>query len=233
MEVLSKGKVPMSRALYSGVEWKHLRKIFSEGKQNDLDRLAKDSVARKRRFVAGQKTDRDKAVEELAEAGQDWSAEFAGWETDPKIVVNEWTAFEMNRNRRFYGLPSDKSRWPAPREFVSLWFARGYVVARLRDIFGDGRKATDGGDLYDNMYFEERPPRVPRSLGHPLRAAPAPRARRIRAEPFNAARPHQGIGQRMSADFDAERGRELRTWVTMPRRRVGLELARMRRTNFA
>jgi hypothetical protein len=50
---------------------------------------------------------------------------------------------------------------------------------------------------------------------------------------FNAARPHQGIGQRMSADFDAERGRELRTWVTMPRRRVGLELARMRRTNFA
>ena len=38
---------------------------------------------------------------------------------------------------------------------MSLWFARGYVVARLREIFGEGRKATDGGDLYDNIYFED------------------------------------------------------------------------------
>jgi hypothetical protein len=38
---------------------------------------------------------------------------------------------------------------------VSLWFARGYVVARFREIFGEGRKATDGGDLYDNIYFED------------------------------------------------------------------------------
>jgi hypothetical protein len=155
MEVLAKGKVPMAHALYSGVEWKHRRKIFLEGKRNDLDMLARDSKARKDRFSAGQKTDREKAVEELAEAGQDWSAEFAGWEGDPKVVVDEWTQFEMNRNRRFLGLPADRSRWPAPRDFVSLWFARGYVTARLRDIFGEGRKATDGGDLFDNIYFED------------------------------------------------------------------------------
>jgi hypothetical protein len=155
MEVLAKAKVPMVQALYWGAEWKHLRKIFQKGKRKALDLIAKDSKARKGRFAAGQKTDRDKAIEELAEAGQDWSAEFAGWETDPKTVVDEWTEFEMNHNRTFYGLPVDKTRWPAPRDFVSLWFARGYVTARLRDIFGEGRKATDGGDLYDNIYFED------------------------------------------------------------------------------
>jgi len=76
-------------------------------------------------------------------------------ENDPKIVVDEWTAYEMNLNRRFYGLPVDRGRWPTPRDFVSLWYARRYVVGRLRDIFGDGRKTTDGGDLYDNLYFED------------------------------------------------------------------------------
>ena len=128
---------------------------FSEGKRNALDLFVTDARARKRRFAAGQKTDREEALEELAAAGQDWKAEFVGWETDPKIVVDEWTAYEMNRNRRFYGLPVDKERWPAPRDFVSLWFARGYVTARLREIFGEGRKATDGADLYDNIYFED------------------------------------------------------------------------------
>ena len=128
---------------------------FLESKRNALDILTKDSRARKDRFAADQKTDRVKAVEELAEAGQDWSAEFVGWETDPKVVVDEWTAYEMSRNRRFYGLPVDTSRWPAPRDFVSLWFARGYATARLRDIFGEGRRATDGGDLFDNIYFED------------------------------------------------------------------------------
>lgn len=155
MEVSVAGKVPMPQALYSSSEWKHMRKVFQTAKGNALDLFAKDASARKGRFAAGQKTDREKAVEELAAAEQDWTAEFVGWETDPKAVVDEWTAFEMNRNRRFYGLPADKSRWPAPRNFVSLWFARGYVCARLRDIFGEGRKATDGGDLYDNIYFED------------------------------------------------------------------------------
>ena len=45
----------------------------------------------------------------MADAGQDWSAEFKGWESDPQAVVDEWTACEMNRNRRFYGLPMDSS----------------------------------------------------------------------------------------------------------------------------
>jgi hypothetical protein len=70
MEVLANGKVPMTQALYSGAEWKHLRKSFHEGKRNALDLLAKDARARKGRFAAGQKTDREKAVEELAAAGQ-------------------------------------------------------------------------------------------------------------------------------------------------------------------
>jgi hypothetical protein len=59
--------------------------------------------------------------------------------------------FEMSRNRKFYGLPADMSRWPRPRDFVSLWHARGYVAARLRELFGEGRRCNDGGDLYDNM----------------------------------------------------------------------------------
>ena len=134
MEVLAKGKVPTAQALYSGAEWKHVRKVFLEGKRNALDLLAKDAMARKALFAASQKTDREKTLEELAAAGQNWSAEFAGWETDPKLVVDEWTLFAMNQDRKFYGLPADKARWPPPRDFVSLWHARGYVVARLREI---------------------------------------------------------------------------------------------------
>ena len=155
MEVLAKGKVPTAQALYSGAEWKHVRKVFLEGRRNALDLLAKDAAARKALFAASQKTDREKTLAELAAAGQDWSAEFAGWETDPRLVVDEWTLFAMNQDRKFYGLPADKTLWPPPRDFVSLWHARGYVVARLREIFGEGRKATDGGDLYDNIYFED------------------------------------------------------------------------------
>ena len=153
--MLAKGKVPTAQALYSGAEWKHVRKDLLGGKAKRSGSPRQGRHGTEGLFAASQKTDREKALEELADAGQDWSAEFAGWETDPRLVVDEWTLFEMNQDRKFYGLPADKARWPPPRDFVSLWHARGYVVARLREIFGEGRKATDGGDLYDNIYFED------------------------------------------------------------------------------
>jgi hypothetical protein len=154
MELAVKGRVPVEHAVYSGKDWKHIRRAFLEGKRQTMDRYERDAKARKRRYTQQEKQTREGAKADLAAADQDWTAEFDGWEVDPKKVVDEWTAYEMNLNRRFYGLPKDPALWPKPRDFVSLWHARGYQAARVREIIGHNRK-IDGGDLFDAVYFED------------------------------------------------------------------------------
>jgi hypothetical protein len=155
MEVQLRGRVPWERVIHPRRETKWMAAAFLDGKRSKLDVLARDASDRKKKFAVGERERRAEAEKELAEGGQRWDAEFKGWEADPSTVVDEWTLFDMRKNPRFYGLPADEERWPKPRDFVTLWFSRAYQVARLHEIFGENRKADDGSDLYDGMYFQE------------------------------------------------------------------------------
>jgi hypothetical protein len=108
----------------------------------------------KRQYEADEKSRRVEALAELAAHAQTWQAELGGDDRDWHAVVDEWTLFEMRRSPAFYGLPPDESDWPMPRDFVTLWYARAYTVARLIEVLGEGRK-IDGGDLYDALHFED------------------------------------------------------------------------------
>lgn len=155
MEAELRGRVPWETVIHPRRETKWLAAAFLEGQRSKLDVLARDASERKKRFAVGERARRAEAEKLLAERGQKWQAEFLGWDADPSGVVDEWTALDMRKDPRFYGLPADHSRWPTPREFVTLWFSRAYQVARLRDIFGSHHKCDDGSDLYDGMYFQE------------------------------------------------------------------------------
>ena len=48
----------------------------------------------------------------------------------------------------------DPAAWPKPRELPTLWYARAYTVARLKEI-GEGRAPDERGDLYDGIYFQD------------------------------------------------------------------------------
>ncbi len=155
MEAKLKGRIPWSTVVHPRRETKWMASAFLDGKRCKLDELARDATERKRNYAAAERKRRAEAEAELTAKGQHWEAEFKGWKSDPAIVVDDWTLFDMRKNPRFYGLPSNEAEWPKPRDFVTLWFSRAYQVARLREIFGEGRKADDGGDLYDGMYFQE------------------------------------------------------------------------------
>jgi hypothetical protein len=120
-------------------------------KRSILDTLATDAAARRKKYAQGERERRAQAIQELATHSQKWDAEFAGWDASRSAVVDEWTLFAMQKHHRFYGLPSDPARWPKPRDFVTLWYARAYHVARLQEL-GEGRRCDDdGADLYDGM----------------------------------------------------------------------------------
>jgi hypothetical protein len=155
MELHHRGRAPWDAVTFPRRRARWFADAFLGPKRSILDKLAIDAATRKKKYAAGERERRAQAIQELAEHTQKWDAEFAGWETDPSTVVDEWTAFAMQKHHRFYGLPSDRSRWPKPRDFVTLWYARAYHVARLREVLGDGRKCDDGADLYDGMYFDD------------------------------------------------------------------------------
>jgi hypothetical protein len=154
MERERRGRVPHEHVFYTRHDTKWQRRAFLEGGRAALDRVAGDATARKKRFVVEEGRRREDALAAIKKTGQPWDAEFRGWDTDPQAVVDEWTRYEMERNPKYYGLPRDRARWPKPREFVTLWYARAYHAARLKEI-GEGRKFDDGGDLYDGAYFED------------------------------------------------------------------------------
>jgi hypothetical protein len=151
MEAQLKCRVPWENVIHPRRETKWIAGVFLDGKRSKLDMLARDAVARKKKFAAGERERRAEAEKRLAAKGQSWDAEFRGWETDPSTVVDEWALFDMRKSPRIYGLPSDEEQWPRSRDFVTLWFSRAYQVARLHEIFGGNRKADDGSDLYDGM----------------------------------------------------------------------------------
>ena len=130
---------------------------FLEGRQVDLDRLAVDAAQRKDQFAIDERARRTEAQARMDRAGKTWSAVFAGWDANPSAVIDDWTHAEMQRNPRYYGLPSDPHEWPKPREFVTLWYARAYHVARLRDVLREGRRFDDGGDLTTGCTSTTRP----------------------------------------------------------------------------
>ncbi|WP_394845133.1 hypothetical protein LZC95_49850 [Pendulispora brunnea] len=123
---------------------------FLNGKHDALDEIAAQARDRKKVFASAEQA-RLKHFESL---GGQWANEFIGWEEDPQSVIDEWTLYEMRRSPRYYTLPKNPASWPTPRAFVSLWYARAYHAARLREI-GNGFKNDDPGDLYDSIYFQD------------------------------------------------------------------------------
>jgi hypothetical protein len=155
LEIQCHGRPPWEKIVHSRRETKWIAAAFTDGKRSTLDKLARDASLRKRKYAAKELERRAEAEKRMLESGQKADAEFTGWAKDPSGVVDEWTRFDMHKNPRFYGLPADATQWPSPRDFVTLWFSRGYQVARLRDIFVENHRCDDGGDLFDGMYFQE------------------------------------------------------------------------------
>ncbi len=123
-------------------------------KRDGIDKLAADARTRKDSFAQSERTRKAEVDAELKAVGQTWADEFRGWDTDPHAVIDEWTLHEMTMHPSTYGLPPERSAWPKPSELPTLWYARAYNVARLKEI-GEGRAHDERGDLYDGIYFQD------------------------------------------------------------------------------
>jgi hypothetical protein len=123
-------------------------------KRDALEKLAAQARRAKDAFKHGERTRKAEADAELHAKGGKWTDVFRPWQADPHAVIDEWTLHDMTRHPSSYALPRDRAAWPSPRELPTLWYARAYHVARLKEI-GEGRACDDRGDLYDGMYFQD------------------------------------------------------------------------------
>jgi hypothetical protein len=153
LEARRRRKLHRHEVFYPGSQVTHLRDAYL-GDAALLVASDEHAYQVKRRYETDEKKRRELAQVELVARGQTWKTELGGDDRDWDAVVDEWTRFEMRRAPTSYGLPPDESDWPKPRDFVTLWHARAYTVARLVEVLGESRK-IDGSDLYDAFHFDD------------------------------------------------------------------------------
>jgi hypothetical protein len=153
-EVAARGKAPYEQLLQTGRRDRWRVDALVGGKRDGIDKLAADARVRKDSFAQAERIRKTEVDAELKATRQEWADEFRGWEENPHAVIDEWTLHEMTMHPSTYGLPRDRSVWPKPRELPTLWYARAYSAARLKEI-GEGRAHDERGDLYDGIYFQD------------------------------------------------------------------------------
>jgi hypothetical protein len=154
LEVEACGKAPHERLFRTGRDIRWIREAFLGAKRDSLEKIARDAKQRKDTFSREERERRPEVEKRLQEIGGKWDDEFPNWPTDPQADVDEWARYEMQRHPKSYCLPEDRASWPKPRELPTLWYARAYHAARLKEI-GEGRKCDERGDLYDGIYFQD------------------------------------------------------------------------------
>jgi hypothetical protein len=153
-EVEARGKAPHEKHLLRGRQYRWVPEAFLRGKASILHRLADDARQRKDTFVQEEQQVKQAVEVQMKAVGGAWPDAFRGWDADPHAMVDDWTLDEMKMHPGSYGLPSDRTSWPGPRGLPTLWYARAYTAARLKEI-GEGRSHTERGDLYDGVYFQD------------------------------------------------------------------------------
>ncbi len=154
-EVRHGGRAPLDQLLMQSKLRKWIRNAFLKEQTSRLRRFSNEANATKAAFTSDELVRRDAVNSELGFRGQRWNDEFPRWKTDPHGVIDAWTQFEMDHWPRAYSLPWDKSRWPEPRNLVTLWTSRAYHAARLWLVENEGMRVDSRGDLYDGAYFQD------------------------------------------------------------------------------
>jgi hypothetical protein len=154
MEVAARGKAPYEQLLQTGRRDRWISEAFIGAKRDAIDKLAAEARRSKDAFVQGERTRKTEVDARLKAVGGSWADVFREWDVDPQAVIDEWTLHDMTKSPSLYGLPADRGAWPKPRELPTLWYARAYNVARLKEI-GEGRAPDERGDLYDGIYFQD------------------------------------------------------------------------------
>lgn len=154
MEVAARGKAPYEQLLHVPRAQRWVAEAFRQGKRDAIDKMAAEARSRKDAFVEAERARKAEVDARLEALGGSWSAVFRDWDADPQAVIDDWTLSDMTKYPALYGLPDDRNAWPKPRELPTLWYARAYNVARLKEI-GEGRAHDERGDLYDGIYFQD------------------------------------------------------------------------------
>jgi hypothetical protein len=154
LEVAARGKAPYEALLVTGRRDRWVVDAFLGAKRDPMHKLAAEAGKRKDAFAQSERTRKAEAEAELKALGGKWTDVFKDWDADPQAVIDDWTLHDMNKHPSMFALPSDRTAWPKPRELPTLWYARAYTVARLKEI-GEGRAPDERGDLYDGIYFQD------------------------------------------------------------------------------
>jgi len=154
MEVAARGKAPYEQLLHVGRAQRWIAEALMGAKRDAIDKLADEARTRKASYAQGERERKADVDARLKALGGSWPDVFRAWDDDPHAVIDDWTLHDMTTSPSLYGLPPDRSAWPKPRELPTLWYARAYNVARLKEI-GEGRAHDERGDLYDGIYFQD------------------------------------------------------------------------------
>lgn len=155
---LAKREVAAGRALthnepYATFDEQQWLKRFSQDDAR-LNRLATEIESRAKAGTAEQKKWRAEFLVKLQEKFGALQPEEVTrqWWRDPEAQFQSWASDYMESSRAHFGLPEDRSRWPAPGDLPTIRAMIISYMARLFLNFAEHRKISDG-DRHDSHHY--------------------------------------------------------------------------------